>query len=112
MPVKCDEYNQTCVITVDGDLAGDDVKTLGKHAEKTFEERRVVDFIIDMEKSGFVDSEGLETLLWLRRTCESHHGQVKLAAADENIRKILEITRLSHRFEMHPDVTSALRTMR
>jgi len=112
MPIKCDEYNQTCVITVNGDLAGDDVKAVSKHAEKTFEDRRVVDFIIDLEKSGFIDSDGLETLLWLRRTCESHHGQVKLAAADENVKKILEITRLSHRFEQHTDVTAALRTIR
>ncbi len=112
MPVKCDEYNQTCVFTITGDLVGDDVKTLSKYAEKTFEERRVVDFIVDMEKSSFVDSEGLETLVWLRRTCESHHGQIRLAALDENVKKILEITRLSHRFEVHPDVTAALRTIR
>jgi anti-anti-sigma factor len=112
MPVKCDEYNETCVITVTGDLVGEDVQTVSKHAEKTFDERRVVDFVIDLEKSGFIDGEGLETLLWLHRTCESHHGQVKLAALDDNVRKILEITRLSHRFETHPDVTAALRSMR
>jgi len=112
MPVKCDEYNQTCVFTVTGDLVGDDVKALSKHAEQTFEQRRIVDFIIDLEKSSFIDSEGLETLLWLRRTSESHHGQVKLAAPDENVKKILEITRLAHRFETHPDVTAALRTIR
>jgi hypothetical protein len=31
---------------------------------------------------------------------------------DENCKKILEITRLEHRFESHPDLPSALKTMR
>lgn len=111
MPVKCDEYNQTCVLTVNGDLAGDDVKALAKYAETALDEQKLVDFVIDLENSGFIDSEGLETMLWLKRRCESHHGQLKLAALDENVKKILEITRLSHRFETHPDITAALRTM-
>jgi hypothetical protein len=37
---------------------------------------------------------------------------VKLAAADANCQKILEITRLAHRFECHADVSAALKTMR
>jgi hypothetical protein len=39
-------------------------------------------------------------------------GQVKLAGADDNVQKILEITRLQHRFECHPDLTAALKNMR
>jgi hypothetical protein len=39
-------------------------------------------------------------------------GQFKLAAPDENVRKILEITRLANRFACHPDVAGALKTMR
>ena len=30
MPVKCDEYNQTCVITVNGDLAGEGIPLMGR----------------------------------------------------------------------------------
>jgi hypothetical protein len=39
-------------------------------------------------------------------------GQVKLANLDENLRKILEITRLEHRFETHAGLAMALKTMR
>jgi anti-anti-sigma factor len=74
--------------------------------------RQIVQFVVDFEKSGFLDSEGLEGLLWLKRQCEDRFGQLKLAALDENVRKILEITRLEHRFECHPDLPSALKTMR
>ena len=112
MPVKCEQYNQVCVMAVNGDLDGDNAALVRKAAEEHIDQKQVVDFIIDLEKSGFVDSEGLETLLWLKRRCEDLFGQMKLANCDENCRKILEITRLAHRFESHDDLTAALKTMR
>jgi anti-anti-sigma factor len=112
MAIKCEEYNNVCVIAVDGDLAGDSSKALRKTAEERVEQLRIVDFVVDFERAGFVDSEGLETLLWLKRRCEDLFGQIKLVNLDENCRKILEITRLEHRFECHDDLTAALKTMR
>ena len=46
----------------------------------TIEQQQVVDFVLDLEKCPFIDSEGLETLLWLKRRCEELFGQVKLAS--------------------------------
>ena len=74
--------------------------------------REGVDFVIDFEKVDFMDSEGLETLLWIKRKCEDRFGQIKLVKLDENCRKILEITRLEHRFECHAELAAALKTMR
>ena len=65
--------------------------------------------MIDFEGSRFISSEGLEALLAVRRRCEERRGQVRLAGLDDNCRKILQITRLDHRFECHPDVTTALK---
>jgi anti-anti-sigma factor len=67
---------------------------------------------MDLEAVSFIDSEGLETLLWIKRRCEDLFGQVKLINVDENCRKILQITRLEHRYETHPDLAAALKTMR
>jgi len=112
MAVKYDEYNGVCVMSVTGDFASETVAPARKHVEDLIEQRRVVDFVVDLEKSPFVDSEGLEALLWMKRKCEDLFGQLKLAAADENVKKILEVTRLSHRFECAADVPAALKTMR
>lgn len=112
MPVKCEEYNQICVMTLDGDFANDEVKAARKAFEDIVERRQIADLVVDFEKAGFIDSEGLELLLWMKQKCEDLFGQIKLAALDENVRKILEITRLDHRFECHDDLTSALKTMR
>jgi anti-anti-sigma factor len=112
MPIKCEEYSQVCVMEVQGDFMAETAAMAKKSLEDQIEQRRLVDFVIDFQKSGFVDSDGLEALLWMKRRCEDLFGQIKLVNMDENCRKILEITRLEHRFECHADLASALKTMR
>ena len=112
MPLKVEDYSNVCVILLDGDLAGDTSKSVRAAVDDRVDQRRIVDFVVDFEKADFLDSEGLEMLLWLKRRCEDLFGQCKLVNLDENCRKILEITRLEHRFECHNDLTAALKTMR
>jgi anti-anti-sigma factor len=112
MPHKCEDYNNVCVVSLDGDLAGEANEIVRKLVDERIDHRQIVDFVLDFEKAGFFDSEGLVTLLWLKRRCEDLFGQLKLVNLDENCKKILEITRLEHRFESHPDLPSALKTMR
>jgi anti-anti-sigma factor len=112
MSHKCEDYNNVCVVSLDGDLSGEANAIVRKMADERVDHRQIVDFVIDFEKSGFFDSEGLETLIWLKRRCEDLFGQLKLVNLDDNCKKILEITRLEHRFECHPDLPSALKTMR
>lgn len=112
MPLRCEDYNNVCVISLDGDLAGDATVALRRIAEERIDQRQIVDFVVDFEKSSFFDSEGLETLLWLKRRCEDLFGQIKLVNLDDNLRKILEITRMEHRFECHQELAAALKTMR
>lgn len=112
MAIKCDEYNQVCVIAVEGDLSNDACAIFRRSAAEWIDQRRIVDFVIDLEKTPFIDSEGLETLLWLKQKSEELFGQVKLVKLEENCQKILELTRLEHRFECHDELAAALRTMR
>src|SRR3954467_12911865 len=112
MPVKSEDYSSVCVITCDGDVTGEASVAIRAQVEGRIEQQRIVDFVIDLEKVDFIDSEGLETLLWLKRRSEDLFGQVKLVNLKENVQKILEITRLEHRFECHGDLTGALKTMR
>ncbi len=112
MAITCEDYNQICVLRVDGDFVGEDVAAARQAVEEAIEQKQIVDFVIDMEKAPFVDSEGLETLLWMKSRCEELFGQLKLARLDETCRKIMQITRLDHRFECHDNIESALKTMR
>ena len=110
MPVRCEEYNQVCVLSVDGDLTGENAASLRTSSEERINNRQVVDFIVDLEKSGFIDSEGLETLLWLKRRSDDLFGQAKLVGLDENCRKILEITRLDEQLEVFDTVIDAVKS--
>lgn len=112
MPVKVDEYDNIAVITVTGDLSGEASAEVRKAVEQTIDTRQIVNFVIDLEKSQFVDSDGLSAILWVRKKVEEMFGQVKLVNLDENVKKILEITRLDHRFECPGDLAAALKTMR
>src|SRR5262245_12497771 len=112
MPIKCEEYSHVCVMSVDGDFCGEQIAAARKAFDEQIDNHQIVDFVIELEKSAFIDSEGLELLLSMKQKCEELFGQIKLAGIDENVRKILEITRLGHRFESHADLTAALKTMR
>jgi anti-anti-sigma factor len=112
MSIKCEEYNQVCVIAPAGDFVAENSAQARKAVEMHIDAKQIVNFVVDFEKAGFVDSEGLETLLWIKRKAEELFGQVKLVNLDENVHKILEITRLEHRFECLPDLAAALKTMR
>jgi anti-anti-sigma factor len=112
MPVKDDIYGDVCVLSIDGDLSGDNVQASRTLVEKMMVEKLIVDFAIDFEKCPFIDSEGLEMLLWIKRRVDEGFGRVKLAVLDDHCRKIIEMTRLENHFECHGDLTQALQAMR
>ena len=112
MAITSEQYNQVCVLTLSADFVGDEIKQSKAVIDESMDKQHIVDFVFDFEKAAFVDSEGLEALLLFKRRCEEHFGQVKLVNLDENCRKILEVTRLAHRFECHSDLAAALKTMR
>jgi anti-anti-sigma factor len=112
MPIKCEEYSQVGVVEVHGNLAAPAVADTKKAMEERIDQRQIVDFIIDFQKCEFIDSDGLEGLLWMKRRCEDLFGRLKLVNLDENCKKILEITRLAHDFECQSDLATALKTMR
>ena len=112
MPVKSEFYDSVCVLAPDGDLTAAEAEPTRHLVEAAIDERQVVDFVVDFEKCGFADGEGLELLLWVKRRCEELFGQVKLVNLDENLKKIMEITRLAHRFDATGDLAGALKAMR
>ncbi|MGA2581735.1 MAG: STAS domain-containing protein [Tepidisphaeraceae bacterium] len=110
--IKCEEYSQVCVIEVHGDFLAEAAAASRAAMEDHVARRQIVDYVLDFKQSAFVDSDGLEGLLWMRRRCEDLLGRLKLVNLDENLKKILEMTRLEHRFECQDDLAIALKTMR
>lgn len=111
MPVKSQDYGHVCVISVEGNLVQTELDTCKKPFEQRVAARKVVDFIIDLERCEFADSAGLESLLWMKRKAEDLGGQVKLVVTAESMKTILHLTRLANRFEVHSELAPALKNM-
>lgn len=98
MSVTEERTGDITVLHVEGDLAGPNAESMRELAAQSLRDGRR-DFIIDLTNANTCDSAGLEALTWLQRQCEDQLGLVKLAGVGDTMRKILQITRLSHRFE-------------
>lgn len=111
MKINHEDYEQTTVIGVTGDMTADDLEPLRRLCtDRTGDTTR--DFVLDLTGVDFVDSQGLETLLWLQDTAGEQLGQVRLVGLDDNVQTILRVTRLDNRFDVYDDVNSALKSLR
>ena len=66
--------------------------------------------VVDCADVHFVDSAGLETLLDLSDDFADAALVLRLAAANETVREVIELTGLSESFELYADVHSAVRS--
>jgi anti-sigma B factor antagonist len=67
--------------------------------------------ILNFAHVDFIDSAGLSALLGVQRQVHEGKGHIVLAALNEEIRSIFQITRLEQVFNIHEDVESALKTL-
>ncbi len=66
---------------------------------------------LDLNGVEFIDSQGLELLLWVRDYCQISLVAFRLVGLDQTCLKILEITRLSDEFNCSPDLACAIRSL-
>jgi anti-sigma B factor antagonist len=109
MNISCEEYDQVAVIGIDGELSADTLEVFKSTVRENLKLGHLF-FVIGFEKVSFIDSQGLEALLWLKDECESRKGQVKLAGLDETQVKILSMTRLNRNFDIHDQIVQAVKS--
>ena len=109
MNINAEIYGHAVILNLRGDLTEDTLTGFKETADHHLAGKDVIDLILNMEKVPFVDSAALECLLDLQDRLAERLGQVRLVKCDENLRKILEITRLEAAFEVFEDVTLAIK---
>lgn len=112
MNITAESYGHAVILNLKGDLTEDSVRAFMQVIDHHLGDEYVVDVILNMELVPLVDSAGLECLLDLQDRLAQKFGQVKLVACDTNVRKILEITRLTPSFEILNDVAEAVKAIR
>ena len=111
MKLSYEDHDTITVLKVSGDLTADQVDAFRRSCQERFE-AGIRHVVLDMEHMTFIDSAGLEALLWLIDEVSEHGGQLRLVSPDEAIRKILEVTRLERRFNVHDSIESAAKSLR
>jgi len=109
MRVKTQNYNDVTVVELQGELDSD-FKEMFQNTVTGIIASHKNGIVLDMSDVGFIDSEGLEHLVWIRDYCSENNCQLKLAGLDENCSKILEITRLENEFDKYAEVAEAVKS--
>ncbi len=109
MKVKIQDYNEVTVIELQGELDGDFAE-LFKNTITDVIGRRKAGIVLDMSCVGFIDSQGLEQLLWARDYCNQNERGLRLAGLDENCMRIMEMTRLENEFDHYSELTEAVKS--
>lgn len=109
VPTTFTNYGNVAVLTVKDDLSADGVEAFSLRVRQALEGGNRL-FVVDCTSVHAFDSAGLEALLELQTKCDEELGAVKLCGLDETCSKILEITRLSRRFEFFDELDSAVKS--
>ena len=72
--------------------------------------KRKTGVVLYMSGVSFIDSSGLELLLWARECCTQNKREMRLAGLDENCLRILEITRLMNEFDHYAELAEAVKS--
>jgi anti-anti-sigma factor len=109
MKLKIQDYNDVTVAELHGDLDADVVE-LFQNAIIDIVAKHKFGVVLDMSGVGFIDSQGLEQLLWTRDYCNENTRELRLAGLDENCERILEITRLLNEFDHYAELAEAVKS--
>ncbi len=112
MKLTHEDYDQMTVFTCKGEFVGEDAVSGFRTLAKDRLAHRTRDVVVDLSQVDTVDSKGLEAMLWLQDLCTEKLGQVRLAGVNETISQILQITRLSARFDSHGSLDDAIKSLR
>ena len=111
MKLSYEDHDTITVLKISGDLTADQVDGFRRSCQERFE-AGIQHVVLNMEHLTFIDSAGLEALLWILETTAEHGGQLRLIRPDSTVNKILEISRLDRRFNIHDSIESAAKSLR
>ena len=109
MRIRTQDYNNVTVIEMQGELDADFAEQLQSTISDVITTNKT-GIVLDMRAVGFIDSKGLEQLLWARDYCNENKRGIRIAGLDENCAKILEITRLENEFDRYAELSEAVKS--
>ena len=109
MRIKTQDYNDVTVIEMQGELDAESGDQLRNSVTDIIRAKKA-GIVLHMSGVGFIDSQGLEILLWIKDYCHENNCQFRVAGLDENCGKILEITLLKDQFDVYVELAEAVKS--
>jgi len=109
MPITTETYGDVAVARLEDELTLDNVSRFETVLEQPTEEG-IRNFVIDLEKTEYLDNAGLEAFDDLIVRLEKVDGQVKFSGLGPNCRKIFEMTRFDRRVDTFDSLIDAVRS--
>lgn len=109
MAFQVTEENGVTVIDVEGQLIVGNRQELKQKVLDKLEagDRR---FMIDFEKTGYIDSSGLGVLVSLSKKIREQGGELRLANLNEDLKTLFELTKLDTLFHISSSRDEALQS--
>lgn len=107
MGFQVEKVNDALVVDVEGQLIVGNRQELKQKVLEELEkgERK---FVVDFEKTGYIDSSGLGVLVSLSKKIREQGGELRLASLNEDLRTLFELTKLDTLFHIADSRDAAL----
>ena len=107
MGFQVEKVNGVLVVDVEGQLIVGNRQELKQKVLEELEggERK---FVVDFEKTGYIDSSGLGVLVSLSKKIREQGGELRLANLNEDLRTLFELTKLDTLFHIADSRDEAL----
>ncbi len=99
MKIHCSEHESVIVARLEGELDAENVAVLSEFFE-TGPGSDYVQFVFDLSGLEYIDSSGLGAFVKRMKEARKKGGDVKFVAPSEDVRKVLELTRLDRVFDI------------
>ncbi len=109
MVIREQRHGAVTVLYPEGPIVGEDA-TAFKLAAEEAAKKTLGRFVVDLTGTPFLDSEGLVALLEISETLSQSGHALRLCAACETVRTILELTGMTEHFNSFADANSAVRS--
>jgi len=108
MGFQVEKVNDVLVVDVEGQLIVGNRQELKQKVLEELEsgERK---FIVDFEKTGYIDSSGLGVLVSLSKKVREQGGELRLANLNEDLKTLFELTKLDTLFYIADSRDAALK---
>jgi anti-sigma B factor antagonist len=110
MGFQAEKVNDVLVVDVEGQLIVGNRQELKQKVLEELEggERK---FVVDFEKTGYIDSSGLGVLVSLSKKVREQGGELRLANLNEDLKTLFELTKLDTLFHIADSREAALKDL-